>query len=226
MSYEANARMFFRDALYNSYVMLMESSTILNQSRLILVATLVLALLGGSSCSRSVSTRQYSRDFSEGTNTSSVSIANSDEPHNWTVASDGDVELLSKTFESSSGPQGVHSLGLESCGLLLRQDKYPALVRQLFSGFQRVQVLEIERPDWMPEEISIAEVSAELEGERLTSIVFSQVQEDCLIEQAFWSNSESDWLHQDDTAQLLYSELLKLPPWNERVSTAELKRDS
>lgn len=166
-------------------------------------------------CSKTVTVQHYSKARMEDNELEALALSSHlSSSDRWKWSSDGEIEILRKEFQSSHGPQTIHSIGMETCEIDPGQQKGFALIRQLFSGFEDVQVLKVSRPSFVPREISVAQVTASLEGQRVSSLVFSRLVDSCLTEQAFWTARESDWLHLKSTEQLLYSELLTLPPWS------------
>lgn len=183
-------------------------------SRLMTLITcpfLVLTFLSLCACSRKALVPRYSEEL-QGSQLSSgiVSI-----PTDWEIIDRGELQVLAKIFYESGGtPHSIYSVGIESCGMRHGTARQMALVRQLFSGFQQVQLGSATTSSWMPAEMTLTRVSAALDGKGMKCIVFSQFFQECLIEQAFWINSSSQWLHKEGTEKLLFSELKNLPPWS------------
>lgn len=172
---------------------------------------LIFSFMSLCACSRKALVPRYSEELQRSETSTGVDTI----PTGWSIIDGGELQVLAKLFnEQGSKYYSVYSVGIESCGMRSGTTRQMALVRQLFSGFQQVEISSTEHPKWMPAEMSLSRVSASLDGNSMKSIVFSQFFQDCLIEQAFWINSGSQWLHKEKTEKVLFSELKNLPPWS------------
>ena len=183
---------------------------------------LIVTIISLCACSRKALVPRYSEELqSSQTSTGADYI-----PTDWNIIDRGELQVLAKGFhETGSKRHSVYSVGIESCGMRQGTARQMALVRQLFSGFQHVQLGATTRSTWMPSEMTLTRVSAALDGKAMKCIVFSQFFQECLIEQAFWINSSSQWLHTETTERLLFSELKNLPPWS-RYESAHIENDA
>lgn len=183
---------------------------------------LILTVMSLCACSRKALVPRYSEELQASqTSTGADSI-----PTDWNIIDRGELQVLTKGFPETEGERhSVYSVGIESCGMRQGATRQMALVRQLFSGFQQVQLGPAAKSPWIPAAMTLTRVSAALDGKSMKCIVFSQFFQECLIEQAFWINSSSQWLHTEKTERLLFSELKNLPPWS-RYESAHGEEDT
>ena len=178
------------------------------------LCALFLAGVSLQGCSGGVYTRQYSEEPPGLYTTETVEVAESKDIHQWSISRGEDVEILSKRFSKGESSKTVYTVGLESCGAPSGENRRLALIRQLFIGFDDVQVKSVQSPSWTKPGFFLARVSAAIDDNDFSVIVFSQVKNECLVEQAFWSNADGTWLHDQEMEKILFGELLTLPPWS------------
>jgi len=171
----------------------------------------VLSLCSLIGCSRIASVPRYTEELQ----TSIDSMQEQERPSGWDILDQGEFQVLKKKFTDNKNVSfDVHSVGIESCGLRQTSARQAALARQLFSGFQRVELSAAATRKWVPQGMSLIRVTASLDGKSIRSLIFSQFFDECLIEQAFWIKSEAPWLHNEQIEKLLFTALQDLPPWN------------